>query len=177
VDPLETLRYPIGRFEKPAQAGPEDLARWTRELASVPEELRRAVDGLSDEQLDTSYRPGGWTVRQVAHHIADALTQQYTRFKLGLTEREPRIATFEEEEWARLADSAKLPVSPSLLVAEGLVQRWVVLLRSLDDSAFARIFIHPANGPTRLDELLAFAAWHGKHHIAQITSLRQRNGW
>ncbi|MBN2983185.1 MULTISPECIES: YfiT family bacillithiol transferase [Cohnella] len=173
----ENLRYPVGAFEKPSALDMEEIRRWIGELPAAPENLRLAVRDLSDEQLDTPYRPGGWTARQVVHHMADALMQQYTRFKLGLTENEPTIAAFEEDEWAKLPDSARFPVDSSLLVFEGVAVRLEALLRTLDASVYERKFIHPANGPTKLYELFAYAAWHIRHHTAHITSLRQRNGW
>ncbi|MBO9599503.1 MAG: putative metal-dependent hydrolase, partial [Cohnella sp.] len=147
------------------------------DAAATAIELRKAVAGLTDEQLDTPYRPDGWTVRQVAHHVADASMTMYARFKLALTEPKPLVKTFEESEWVKLADSATMPVEPSLLILEGLHARIDTVLRSLPAEAFSTTFMHPANGEMTLDKLLAYFAWHGKHHIAHITSLRDRMGW
>ena len=175
---LEKLKYPIGRMQfDPNVTEAARLARIDG-AAALPGQLRAAVAGLSDEQLDTLYRPGGWTVRQVAHHIADASMTMYTRFKLALTEDKPLVKMFEENEWVKLVDSATLSVEPALLMLDGLHQRIDAVLRSLPASAFETTkFVHPVNGEMNLDQLLAFFSWHGRHHTAQITALRERMGW
>lgn len=174
---MDSWKYPIGEFEAPAaSADSAQRQRWIAELAAVPGELRRTVEGLGDEQLDTPYRPGGWTPRQVAHHLADASLNGYMRIKLALTEDAPPIKPFEEADWAELPDS-KLPLAPSLELISGLYERWLVLLRSMSEADYARTFVHPASGPWTLDKALAFFAWHGRHHVAQIASLRERSGW
>lgn len=169
-------RYPIGRFQRPEVFGPEDRARALAVLAAAPGELRAAVDGLDDAQLDTPYRPGGWTVRQVVHHLPDSHLNSFVRFKLGLTEDTPRIGTYREAAWAELPD-ARLPVEVSLRLLEALHERWVALLRSLDEEAWGRRIDHPEIGFLRLDQLLALYEWHSLHHVAHIRSLRDRQGW
>jgi hypothetical protein len=136
-----------------------------------------AVAGLDAAQLDAPYRPGGWTVRQVVHHVPESHMNAYIRFKLGLTEDEPTIKPYDEDAWAKLPDVAVTPVETSLALLDELHLRWVTLLRLLDDAQFARTFRHPALGVIRLDGNLALYAWHGKHHTAHITSLRERMGW
>ena len=139
--------------------------------------MRDAVEGLSSEQLDTPYRPGGWTVRQVVHHVPDSHMNSYVRFKLALTEDEPTIKPYEQERWAELADARNEPVETSLVLLESLHRRWVSLLKSLKAAELARTFRHPELGVMTLDRNLALYAWHGKHHVAHIKSLRARNGW
>lgn len=139
--------------------------------------MRAAVQGLSPQQLDTRYRPQGWTVRQVVHHVPDSHMNAYIRFKLALTEDAPTIKTYHEDLWAELADSRSTPVETSLTLLETLHERWVALLRSLKDEDWKRSFRHPELGPMPLDANLALYAWHGAHHTAHITTLRQRNGW
>jgi hypothetical protein len=170
------LRYPIGRFEPPDVFGPEDRSRALDVLAAAPAALRTAVTGLDDEQLDTPYRPGGWTVRQVVHHLPDSHLNSFVRFKLGLTEETPRIGTYREASWAELPD-ARLPVEVSLRLLETLHERWVALLRALDGEAWSRRIDHPEMGVLRLDQLLALYEWHSLHHVAHVRSLRDRRGW
>jgi uncharacterized damage-inducible protein DinB len=176
ANPAPDPRYPIGRFERPAELSPEGRARALAVLASAPGELRAAVAGLDDEQLDTPYRPGGWTVRQVVHHLPDSHLNSYLRFKLGVTEDTPRIGTYREAAWAELAD-ARLPIEVSLRLLEALHERWVALLHSFDDEAWRRLIDHPEVGLMRLDQLLALYEWHALHHVAHIRSLRDRQGW
>ena len=171
------LRYPIGKFQRiesltKAQRGPLINA-----IADAPAKLRSALAGLNDRQLDTAYRPGGWTVRQVAHHVPDSHLNAYVRLKLALTETEPTIKTYEEARWAELGDVSATPIETSLALLENLHKRWVALLRSLSSSDWARTFRHPEWGRGTVDFLLAQYAWHGRHHVAHITSLRERNGW
>ena len=165
-------RFPVGRFTWPetvsAKAREEMLAR----LASAPSRLRQAVSGLTDAQLDTSYREGGWTVRQVAHHLPDSHINSYVRFKLALTEDEPTIKPYDEAAWANLRDTAQTPVETSVCLLESLHARWVTLLSGLTEGQWKRTMRHPVNGPLRLDQVLALYAWHGDHHIAQIQSTR-----
>ncbi|MGB9068541.1 MAG: putative metal-dependent hydrolase [Candidatus Acidiferrales bacterium] len=171
------LRYPIGKFETVSTLTPDGRRAAIEAIAAVPTRLRAAVAGLSPGQLDTPYRPGGWTVRQLVHHIGDSHMNALTRFKLALTEDEPAIKTYEENLWAELADSKTPPIEPSLALIDNLHTRWVILLRSLTPQQFPRKFRHPAWGSETVDFLLAQYAWHGQHHVAHITSLRQRNGW
>lgn len=173
---LEQLKFPIGKFVKPGSLTEAQRVSLIEELAEVPAQLRKAADGLNDEQLDIPYRPDGWTVRQVVHHLADASINQYARFKLALTEDNPTIKPFEEDPWAALVDS-KLPIASSLALLDGLYDRWNAILRAMSADDFARTFVHPANGQMNLNIVLAICVWHGKHHIAHITSLRERMGW
>jgi hypothetical protein len=171
------LSFPIGRFDFSAPVAPADRPRLIAEIEAAPVLLRQAVDGLDDGQLDTPYRPGGWTVRQVVHHVPDSHMNSYVRFRLALTEDEPTIKPYDEAQWANLRDAATMPPGPSLLLLENLHNRWVVLLHSMSDSDFHRTFRHPALGVVRLDTNLALYAWHGRHHTAHITALRSRMGW
>jgi hypothetical protein len=170
------LRYPIGRFERPAAAGPDRRREWIDTIAAAPSRYRDAVRGLSDEQLDTPYRPDGWTVRQVIHHVADSHMNSFIRFRLALTEDEPTIKPYDEGKWALLKDSGE-PVEVSLALIDSLHHRWVVMLKALEDGDFARTLRHPESGVMNLDILLALYAWHSRHHEAHITGLRDRLGW
>jgi hypothetical protein len=170
------LSYPIGRFERPASVTPAQRAQWIEDIAAVPAQFREHVRGLNDEQLDTPYRPGGWTVRQVVHHVADSHMNSYIRCRLALTETEPTIKPYDEKKWAELSD-ASLPVDLSLQILDGLHQRWVVLFRAMSESDFSRTFRHPELGLMSLDANLALYSWHGRHHGAHIANLRKRMGW
>ena len=170
------LRYPIGKFTFPEQVTDELRRQWIDEIAAAPAALRSAVAGLSPEQLDTPYRPGGWTVRQVVHHVPDSHLNAYVRCKLALTEDVPTIKPYDEAAWAQLPDS-RMPVETSLLLLETLHARWVTLLRAVTEEQWPRQLNHPESGIMRLDQLLALYAWHGPHHVAHVTSLRARNGW
>jgi uncharacterized damage-inducible protein DinB len=171
-------RYPIGKFVRPMSVSPEERAELLDVLAATPSLLRGAVTGLSDDQLDTPYRLGGWTVRQVVHHMADSHMNSYIRCRLALTEDAPLIKPYEQAKWAELADARTLFVEPSLALLENLHARWVALLRSLNPEDFARTFRHPEYAdPMSLDANLALYAWHGMHHTTHITGLRQRMGW
>jgi uncharacterized damage-inducible protein DinB len=171
------LRFPIGEYEAVDTITDDQRRAFLAALAETPARLRDAVAGLSPEQLDTPYRPGGWTVRQVVHHLPDSHMNSYMRSKLALTEQEPTIKTYEEALWAELADAKTAPVEPSLALLENLHTRWVLLLRSLTPAEVARKFRHPERGTMTIDENLALYAWHGRHHVAHITALRKRNGW
>ncbi|HKS66816.1 MAG TPA: bacillithiol transferase BstA [Candidatus Acidoferrales bacterium] len=170
------LRYPIGKFHKAAGITEPQRRELISQIADAPAKLRAAVAGLDERQLDTPYRPGGWTVRQVVHHVPDSHMNSFVRFKLALTEDVPTIKTYEEALWAELAD-AKEPIEPSLVLLENLHKRWLVLLNSLSAAGWQRKLRHPEMGILTLDELLQLYAWHGRHHVAHITSLRERNGW
>ncbi|HEX9728578.1 MAG TPA: putative metal-dependent hydrolase [Gemmatimonadales bacterium] len=173
---MTDLRFPIGRFTLPGPLAPDARMRVLSAVSEAPVELRLAVAGLSDEQLDTPYRPDGWTVRQVVHHLPDSHMNSYMRLKLALTEERPTIRTFDEARWATLPDAAG-PIDMSLDLLTRLHARWVYLWRRLNDADWARVMVHPDLGELRIDELLAFYGWHGRHHIAHITSLRARKGW
>lgn len=171
------LRYPMGKFHWKGALNDADRAELIAQIADTPARLREAVKGLTPEQLDTPYRPEGWTVRQVVHHLPDSHMNSYVRFKLALTEDAPAIKTYDEALWARLPDSASTPVETSLTLLEALHERWVILLRSMSQSDFARKVNHPEHGLINLDYLLAIYGWHGRHHVAHVTSLRERMGW
>jgi len=171
------LRYPIGRFEWPNSVDAVERREYLRQIAEAPGRFREAVRGLSESQLDTAYRPGGWTVRQVAHHVADSHMNNYVRIRLALTEDEPTIKPYDEATWAELADARTAPVEISLALIESLHARWVALAESLSEAAIGRAFLHPERGRVRLDVNLAMYAWHGRHHAAHITRLREREGW
>jgi uncharacterized damage-inducible protein DinB len=174
---LDDLRYPIGRFSPPATSLPGIRSANIQTLRLLPERLRAAVGGLSDPQLDTPYREGGWTVRQLVHHVADSHANCYIRFKLALTEDWPTIKPYDEAAWAELADSRWLPIAVSLEMTAALHGRWVALLESMADEDFRRGFVHPERGRQTLATALALYDWHSRHHTAHITSLRARQGW
>jgi uncharacterized damage-inducible protein DinB len=167
---MADLQYPIGRFSFPDSTTASERQTWIREIARAPRDLRAAVAALTPEQIDTPYRPGGWTARQVAHHVPDSHLNAFIRFKLALTEDQPTIKPYDEARWAALADMA-LPVAPSLDLLEALHIRWVRLLESMSEQDFQRTFVHPESGTWRLDQYLAQYAWHGKHHTAHIASM------
>jgi hypothetical protein len=171
------LRYPIGKYEPKTALTPAERADAIAQIAAAPKRLRDAVAGLSQQQFDTPYRPDGWTVRQVVHHVPDSHMNAYVRFKLALTENDPTIKPYEEALWANLQDSRDTPVEISLTLLEALHHRWGVLLRSLRPEDFSRRLRHPEIGMMTLDSMVGMYAWHGRHHVAHITSLRDREGW
>ena len=170
-------RYPIGKFHYDGPLTTEQKQTFLDEVARTPASLRAAIKGLSDYQLDTPYREGGWTVRQVVHHVPDSHMNSYVRFKLALTEDEPTIKPYAEDRWAKLADTKATPVEVSLTLLDSLHDRWVRLLRSLSPDDWKRTFRHPELGPMTLEKTLALYAWHGRHHVAHITELRKRMSW
>jgi uncharacterized damage-inducible protein DinB len=174
---MTDLRYPIGKFHFAGPPTEPERKKYIDEISEAPANLRAAVKGLSDQQLDTPYRPEGWTVRQVAHHVPDSHLNAYVRFKLALTEEEPTIKTYAEDRWARLPDTAATPVEVSLTLLDSVHNRWVRLLHSLQPEDWKRTFRHPELGLVSLEKNLALYAWHGRHHVAHIMSLRERNGW
>lgn len=174
---MADLRYPLGKFHFEGPLADEQKTKCLDDIARTPAQLRAAIEGLSPQQLDTPYRPGGWTVRQVVHHVPDSHLNAYMRFKLALTEEEPTIKPYAEDRWARLADTAATPVEVSLTLLDSLHDRWVRLLRSLRPDDWKRAFRHPELGLVTLEKNLALYSWHGRHHVAHITSLRERNGW
>jgi uncharacterized damage-inducible protein DinB len=174
---MEDLRFPVGKFHFEGPLTPEQQKSCLDEIAQTPAKLRSAVKGLSDSQLDTPYRPEGWTVRQVVHHVPDSHLNSYVRFKLALTEDDPTIKTYAEDRWAELADTKATPVDVSLTLLDSLHDRWVRLLRSLTPEQWQRTFRHPQLGPLTLEKTLALYAWHGRHHVAHITELRKRMSW
>lgn len=170
-------RYPIGKFHYDGPSTDKQRHDFIDQIAATPANLRAAVRGLSDLQLDTPYRDGGWTVRQVVHHLPDSHMNSYVRFKLALTEDEPTIKPYAENRWAELADTNATPIDVSLTLLDSLHDRWVRLLRSLSPEDWKRTFRHPELGVMDLEKTVAIYAWHGRHHVAHITSLRQRNKW
>jgi hypothetical protein len=174
---MTDLRYPIGKLAYSGSLSEDQKQKFIDDIAQTPANLRQAVKGLSDQQLDTPYRPDGWTVRQVAHHVPDSHLNAYVRFKLALTEEEPTIKTYAEDRWAQLPDTRATPVEISLTMLDSLHDRWVRLLRSLGPEDWKRSFRHPELGLVGLEKSLAIYSWHGRHHVAHITSLRERNGW
>jgi len=172
----EDLRYPIGEFDRNFEISPEARQQRIQILKELPSNLAAAVAGLNDEQLDTEYRPGGWTVRQTAHHVPDSHSNALIRFKWAMTEDTPAIKAYYEDRWAMLGDS-KLPVDVSLRLVQAIHERWVALLASMSEEDYQRKFVHPETGEWTLDGVLALYAWHSRHHTAHITRLRERNGW
>jgi hypothetical protein len=172
------LSYPVGRFAMPATITAETRGRAIEDIAALPSRLREAVALLTDRQLDTPYRPGGWTVRQVVHHVADSHLNSYVRMKVALTEHSPTITPYDEKLWAALPDM-RLPIDSSLGILDGLHVRWVVLFRALQPADYARTFQHPEypDAPRTIEWVLQHYAWHSRHHVGHITSLRQREGW
>lgn len=174
---MDDLRYPVGKFRYDGSPDDQQKQALLQEIALTPVHLRAAVKGLSETQLDTEYRPGGWTVRQVVHHLPDSHLNSYVRFKLALTEDEPTIKPYAEDRWAELADSNTTPIEVSLTLLDSLHDRWVRLLRSLTPEQWKRTFRHPEMGPMTLEKTLALYAWHGRHHVAHVTELRKRMSW
>jgi uncharacterized damage-inducible protein DinB len=173
----DDLRYPVGVYRKPATIGTAEREGFVEEIAAAPGRLRSAVRGLTGSQLDTRYRDGGWTVRQVVHHLPDSHLNAYVRFKLALTEEQPLIRTYEESLWAELPEARSAPIEMSLALLDAIHTRWVAGIRSLPASSFERSYRHPDMGLMTLNEQLAHYAWHCRHHCAHITSLRRRMGW
>ena len=174
---MPDLRYPIGPFVPDPNPTPQSRVLHIDQIAAVTERLRRTVAGLSKEQLDTPYREGGWTVRQVVHHVPDSHLNAYIRCKLALTENTPTIKPYNEDAWARLKDSELTPIDVSLALLEAVHLRWVTLLKSLKPEDFERKFNHPERGTQTIDELIALYDWHGNHHLTHITGLRDRMKW
>jgi len=173
VDP----RYPVGKFEYAGPYAEAQRKKFIEAIEKTPAKMRAAVKGLRPKQLDTPYREGGWTVRQVVHHVPDSHLNAYTRLKLALTESEPTIKPYDEKAWAELADTRETPIATSLALLEDLHERWVKLWRSLKPADYARTFRHPEAGVRTVDWLLALYAWHGAHHVGHVTALRKKMGW
>jgi DinB superfamily len=171
------LQFPIGTFAEDRAVTPDKRQAWIAHIAATPAALRSAVAGLSDRQLDTPYRPGGWTVRQVLHHLPDSHMNAYVRYKLALTESNPTIKPYDEAAWANVADTALTPPDVSLALLDALHRRWVILLESMTPADFARPLRHPEKGAITLDWMLQLYAWHGRHHVAHVTELKKREEW
>ena len=175
---LEKLKYPIGKFHFPEVVTPQHITNWIADIESVPAKIAAAVDGLTDEQLDTPYRPDGWTIRQVVHHLPDSHMNSYIRFKWTLTEDSPTIKAYDEVLWAELQDGKSAPVGMSIQLLTALHSRWTVMLKNLTETDLEKYFIHPENGKKlSLKLMVALYAWHSNHHLAHITSLKERMNW
>ncbi len=175
---LEELKYPIGRFLKPIEINTDKLRSYISDISSFPGRLKHEVQNLTNEQLDTPYRPDGWTIRQVVNHCADSHMNALIRLKLGLTEDHPTIKPYLEDRWAELADGKLTPIEPALKILEGVHERWTILLNNMKKEEFKRKFIHPEHeSPFQLDENTALYAWHCNHHLAHITTLKKTKGW
>ncbi|MGA8265366.1 MAG: bacillithiol transferase BstA [Ignavibacteriaceae bacterium] len=174
---LNKLRYPVGKFSAPKEITAEHIKNYIKTIEEAPAKYRKAVQDLNDDQLDTPYRPDGWTIREVVHHVPDSHINSYVRFKLGLTEENPTIKNYDEAKWAELDDSKDTPVEVSLTLLESLHQRWTTLLRSMSEKDFHKVVNHPEWGELRLDKMLSIYDWHCKHHLAHITNLCKRMGW
>lgn len=170
-------RYPVGKFIYERKADGKQRNIFISEIELAPFNLREAVKELSEKQLDTPYREGGWTIRQVVHHLPDSHINAFVRFKLALTEDNPAVKTYDEKKWAELQDYSKTPIDVSLNLFDALHKRWSILLKSMEPDDFKKFYVHPELGKVDLDWVLAQYAWHGKHHVAHITSLRKRKRW
>lgn len=175
--PDSDLRYPIGPFQRPAGLSSEERTAVIAAIADAPARLREAVAGLGRGQLDTPYRPGGWTVRQLVHHVPDSHLNAYVRCKLALTEDEPTIRPYDEARWAELPEARSAPIEPSLALLESLHRRWDLALRGMAAADWERMLVHPGSGRQSVGQLIALYAWHGRHHAAHVTALRRREGW
>jgi len=175
---MNDLRYPVGKFVVEGEIDTTRREQWITEISEAPARMRAAVHGLTERQFDQPYRDGGWTVRQVVHHVPDSHLNAYVRFKLALTENNPTIKPYEEARWAELADTRDTAIGVSLMMLDALHRRWVVLMRGMTEDDWRRTYFHPEQQKeSRLDRILAMYAWHGRHHVAHITSLRSRMGW
>jgi uncharacterized damage-inducible protein DinB len=176
-DSAPDLRFPTGRFQRPGALDAQGRERAIETIAATPARMREAVRGLTAAQIETPYRPGGWTVRQLVHHVPDSHLNAYVRFKLALTEDSPTIKPYDEARWAQLSDTAVVPIETSLTLLDAVHERWVALLRGMTASDFERPLVHPETGRQSLDQMLALYAWHGPHHVAHVTALRERMSW
>jgi len=174
----EQLKYPIGQFNRPKEISKEILSEFINDIESFPERLKECVAELTEEQLDTPYREGGWTIRQVVNHCADSHMNSLIRFKLALTEDKPTIKPYYEDRWAELEDSKSINIEPSMEILRGVHHRWAVLLKGLSSEQLSRSFIHPEHGKEfRIDENIGIYAWHCNHHLAHIKDLIKRKKW
>ncbi len=174
---MSDLRYPIGKYLHDPAATPEEVDAWIEQIDALPADLRAVVEGLGESQLDTPYRPDGWTLRQVIHHLGDSHLNSIVRFKLALTEDNPTIRPYDEKGWAEQADYRTFSVAEGLDFLDVLHARWVALLRTMTPAQLARTYVHPVSGVKRLDWTVGMYAWHGRHHLAHIISTIEREGW
>ena len=170
-------RYPIGPFKFEGEPSEQQIKQFISDIEQTPARLRAALAGLTAKQLETPYRPGGWTVRQVAHHVPESHMNAYVRMKLALTEENPTIKPYDEARWAETPEVVRTPIEVSLTMLDALHERWVTLLKALSPADLARTFNHPESGPWTLGKYVALYAWHGRHHVAHVTTLRERMGW
>ena len=178
LEEIEQLKYPIGKFDIPQHITSEEIKKWITDISELPEKLNKAVRSLSKEQLDTPYRPEGWTLKQLVHHIADSHMSALLRFKWSLTEDEPTIKAYDEKAFADLYDSKFTPVEISLNFISALHAKWLILLENMSATDFERSFVHPQTGSRfKLKEILGHYSWHGKHHYAHLENLLKRKGW
>ena len=171
---MTDLRYPAGKLTFDDDVTPGKRTAWIRQIAELPGALMAAADGMTEEQIGTPYRAGGWTVGEVIHHVADSHLNAYTRFKLALTEDNPTIKPYDEAAWATLADTRQTPIAVSLTLLDALHTRWVAVLEAMKAEEFGRPLVHPVNGPMTLDRLLQLYAWHGRHHTAHVMLVKGR---
>lgn len=175
---MDNKRYPVGKFVSPDLITQDLISEWISIIAAFPENLTKVIENLSDKQLDTPYRERGWTLRQVVHHCADSHMNAFCRIKLAITEDSPIIKPYLEDKWAELTDGRTMPVDASLALLRGLHQRWTMLLNSLDKSQLNRTFVHPEHGKKmEVAEVIGMYAWHCRHHLAHITTLKSAQGW
>jgi len=178
TEDIELLRYPIGKYHKPESHTPELRSEWISILEALPSWMDTVIENLDEAQLHTEYRPGGWTVNQVIHHVADSHMNAYVRVKLALTEDNPQIKPYKEELWARLSDSETVPVNVSVTLLHALHRRWAAVLRSMSEKDWDRTYYHPeSERNVPMWEVVALYAWHSRHHIEHIRKLRERMGW
>jgi len=170
-------RYPIGPFKFEGEPSEQQIKQFISDIEQTPARLRAALAGLTAKQLETPYRPGGWTVRQVAHHVPESHMNAYVRMKLALTEENPTIKPYDEARWAETPEVVRTPIEVSLTMLDALHERWVTLLKALSPADLARTFNHPESGSWTLGKYVALYAWHGRHHVAHVTTLRERMGW
>ncbi len=170
-------RYPIGKFSYSGPPTAEERKKYLDDIEQTPARFREALSGLSEEQLNTPYRDGGWTLRQLAHHLPDSHMNAYVRFKLALTEEEPTIKPYMENLWAELPEAKGAPIKVSLALLDALHRRWMMMLRPFGDRDWKRTFRHPEMGAMSLEKTVALYSWHGRHHVAHVTSLREKMGW
>ena len=175
---LEKLKYPVGKYVAPEKIKKSEIKRWIKEIDKLPKKLKDAVKNLNDEQLDTRYRPDGWTIRQVIHHLADSHMNSHARFRLALTEENPTIKPYLENLWAELPDAKEAPIKYSLEILRNVHKRWIILLKSLDNMQLKRTLFHPEHDKNlSIEWLIGLYAWHSNHHLAHITELKKRMNW
>ncbi len=178
MENMDSVRYPVGKFEKPDKILKSDVSRWCKEIERLPRDLKKLVAGLNDQQLDTPYREGGWTVRQVIHHLADSHINAYCRIKLALTEDNPTVKPYEEKLWAELSDAKTADIKFSMQILAGIHKRWGLAIRAMSKDDYKRTFFHPANGRNQsIGEIIGMYAWHCRHHFAHIQNLKTAKGW